>query len=760
MQDSVSEDISADETEDAAGSEADEEAVDDREDISWDNDEEAPVLHVNAGIKPTAGGHYVATQTGVTVSQIFLGGSSKPHGQVRLVLDNLQRPYAWPKEYIEEVCRAVTDGYRNMDPKSTFTFGELVVYKDSDSDPVGYILNGQQRTTTIFLLLVTCRHLTKVHFPQLDPKSLKKIFSELLFQYEPRNMDSSLPRLQMHAQQAPFFASYIATAEDHLGCFWDETGRLQIELAGCDTILQHLMIAADIIKQKLEGAQGRSGASLFDDLDEVTAFVELLLDSVNMGWSEHIGGGQAHKADVYLSSNSQQLVTTAVDVLKANMLTNLKGSEPDQRASQWHFYHYKLEAHRLVCLGRCTMFEYVFHAIVWMLRFSGNIKEARVDIRTELTSEHRALNITAEPRRFMNEMFDPVAKALDRIFNWRDMAVTASRESGRYLDRIKTSCRALIAMANAQDKRPSMSYWLASCMIPAFIQLYPEKNLSPHKQKANFKLLSQLVQALKARVMWQWMCGEHPNKVLPILVAGGSISVSKSKQSPKRNVKGVLRILNPVGSIRQEWEHGCDVCDSLALTPLEKKALLTAILNIRYVHASDSNNAKVKQLLMVYDDELRNSVSGHGPYQSIDEFDYDAKLKAAEVPTKIHVCHLVPKAISRTAWKVYWDNGEHSLTKNLLGNLSLMTSTTNWKVLNKWELPDMLQEYSANSIIHFKSTDAIRSGQWTVDRLLARHKQVVETVARHYGIDTDLSNYLPSLASGSLTNVSTKCDVQ
>lgn len=108
----------------------------------------------------------------------------------------------------------------------------------------------------------------------------------------------------------------------------------------------------------------------------------------------------------------------------------MKGSEPDQRASQWHFYHYKLEAHRLVCLGRCTMFEYVFHAIVWMLRFSGNIKEARVDIRTELTSEHRALNITAEPRRFMNEMFDPVAKALDRIFNWRDMAVTASRESG------------------------------------------------------------------------------------------------------------------------------------------------------------------------------------------------------------------------------------------------------------------------------------------------------------------------------------------
>ena len=35
VQDSVSEDISADETEDAAGSEADEEAVDDREDISW-----------------------------------------------------------------------------------------------------------------------------------------------------------------------------------------------------------------------------------------------------------------------------------------------------------------------------------------------------------------------------------------------------------------------------------------------------------------------------------------------------------------------------------------------------------------------------------------------------------------------------------------------------------------------------------------------------------------------------------------------------
>ncbi len=88
------------------------------------------------------------------------------------------------------------------------------------------------------------------------------------------------------------------------------------------------------------------------------------------------------------------------------------------------------------------------------------------------------------------------------------------------------------------------------------------------------------MQALERRTMWQWLCASHAQVTRNILMYGGQV-----KQSEKRFrtiSTGVLRLLNPVGSVNISWVHDRDVLEVLMLKDYEAKRLLKSIINIRY----------------------------------------------------------------------------------------------------------------------------------------------------------------------------------
>ena len=62
------------------------------------------------------------------------------------------------------------------------------------------------------------------------------------------------------------------------------------------------------------------------------------------------------------------------------------------------------------------------------------------------------------------------------------------------LDKIKTSCRLLLGIANGESDRPSLSYWLGACAVLLFIQLYPAADADAFQTKANLKQLAQHLQ--------------------------------------------------------------------------------------------------------------------------------------------------------------------------------------------------------------------------------------------------------------------------
>ena len=74
--------------------------------------------------------------------------------------------------------------------------------------------------------------------------------------------------------------------------------------------------------QTLEGAQGRDGIMLLDNVGHVLDFVGQICGKTNLAWSVHVGGGNSYKCQLYAHSNAVQMCATEVDMLKAALLSS------------------------------------------------------------------------------------------------------------------------------------------------------------------------------------------------------------------------------------------------------------------------------------------------------------------------------------------------------------------------------------------------------------------------------------------------------
>ena len=129
-----------------------------------------------------------------------------------------------------------------------YSFGEATLHLQSIDDTDCCVLNGQQRLITITILLSVLRHLASTRFPD----QLEVINNELettFFNFKQGREMREVPRMRVRALQADFWNHYISPASDNLGCFWDEDGRLLLQLAGTDTIKRRFMQVADVLKE-------------------------------------------------------------------------------------------------------------------------------------------------------------------------------------------------------------------------------------------------------------------------------------------------------------------------------------------------------------------------------------------------------------------------------------------------------------------------------------------------------------------------------
>lgn len=106
---------------------------------------------------------------------------------------------------------------------------------------------------------------------------------------------------------------------------------------------------------------------------------------------------------------------------------DLSSQDSEKYAAIWDKYLLKLNDFTLAALGKRTMFEHVFHVIHLIVRASSTNDGLKGGL-CKVFIEDPGLEVQRQPRNFMQNIFVPVATAMDQIFNWRDIAIPGPRE--------------------------------------------------------------------------------------------------------------------------------------------------------------------------------------------------------------------------------------------------------------------------------------------------------------------------------------------
>src|SRR5712691_12653482 len=96
-------------------------------------------------IRPKQGAAMQIKPVDRTISQLLESGFYR--------IPRFQRPYSWDKENVDDLW---TDAIDNDDPD--YFIGSSVLYRDKDKGSAYMVVDGQQRLTTLTLLLAAVRN--------------------------------------------------------------------------------------------------------------------------------------------------------------------------------------------------------------------------------------------------------------------------------------------------------------------------------------------------------------------------------------------------------------------------------------------------------------------------------------------------------------------------------------------------------------------------------------------------------------------------
>ena len=118
-----------------------------------------------------------------------------------------QRPYVWTKDQIYDLLDDITSAYKS-DKASQFFLGSLVLKKNADKLYDEYdLLDGQQRITTLFLIIAVIRDIVGVK-NQTRHNTCKNIV------YQQENPDCNIPErlrvvFDIREEVAEFIDKYV-----------------------------------------------------------------------------------------------------------------------------------------------------------------------------------------------------------------------------------------------------------------------------------------------------------------------------------------------------------------------------------------------------------------------------------------------------------------------------------------------------------------------------------------------------------------------
>lgn len=222
-----------------------------------------------------------------------------------------QRPYAWEVEHALQLLDDLSDALARGDEEPYF-LGSIVIVKPDVHKPDAYVIDGQQRLTTITILLAVLRDLA-------TDGLLAKDIHELITEEKKAWAKSAgtRPRLTPRPQDIDFFRTYI-----------QEQGATAGLAALTDAI-------ADTDPRR---AIRNNGKALFAALaqrseTEHLALLQLLLSHTELVVVTTPNESSAHRIFGVMNARGMELSPT--DIFKSSVIGNFSSEDEDVYADKW-----------------------------------------------------------------------------------------------------------------------------------------------------------------------------------------------------------------------------------------------------------------------------------------------------------------------------------------------------------------------------------------------------------------------------------------
>ena len=221
-----------------------------------------------------------------------------------------QREYSWSENEIDDLFQDLSDF---IESKQSYYFLGQVIVADCESSERYYIVDGQQRTTSVLILLAAISNQMKTIPGFNENKELNFLFNELQLLLKYAKKDGLSPRVKV-----------ADDGNDMVVALIDESKKPNEEEEWSNTC-ENLVNAYDLFVERLNGVC-KDTASLVEFYNKVVEGVIFVRLEVN-SHEEAIG--------IYERTNNRGLELDSADLIKNTTFSKLKTNDFDRAASLW-----------------------------------------------------------------------------------------------------------------------------------------------------------------------------------------------------------------------------------------------------------------------------------------------------------------------------------------------------------------------------------------------------------------------------------------
>jgi uncharacterized protein with ParB-like and HNH nuclease domain len=288
-----------------------------------------------------------------------------------------QRPYAWTTEHagelLDDFLSFMGDDDGPIEELDPYFLGSVVLIKTKNI-PASEIVDGQQRLTTLAILLAALR-------ATANDKKFAEDLTEFL--YAKGNLVSGIPekyRLTLRERDADFFREHVQASED--------LSRLEkMDPARLSDSRQRIQASARLFLEKLRSLGEKQRLRLAWFITRRCYMVVVSTPDLNSAYR------------IFSVLNDRGLDLSHTDILKAEIIGNIPQEQQDKYTQKWEDQEERL--------GRDRFAELFAH--IRMIRRKAKLRD------TILKEFREHVKPAADPQAFIDTTMLPLADALDLI---------------------------------------------------------------------------------------------------------------------------------------------------------------------------------------------------------------------------------------------------------------------------------------------------------------------------------------------------------